>query len=90
MALPFSAVCWPVGEEVPREVSPQAAGPGGLGDGLSAWLLPPVQSLCLAEKGNAELRQRISLGFLAWCPCWVGEGEQCLPAGLEGSFQVED
>lgn len=48
---------------MPREVSPQAAGPGELGDSLSAWLLPPVQSLCL-EKGSAEAAD-FSLGALA-------------------------
>lgn len=64
MALPFSVVCWPIEEEVSREVSPQAAGPGRLGDSLSAWLLPPVQSLCLVEKGSAEAAD-FSLGALA-------------------------
>lgn len=75
MPLSFSAAFWPAEEEVPREASPQAAGPG---DSLRAWLLPPVYGQRLGEKGDADAAD---FSHLVPLP---GGGRRTMPSGRAG------
>lgn len=89
MPQPFSAACWPAKEEVLREASLLAAGPGG---SLRAGPLPPAHT-AHAWGSRAALRQRISHFSLGALAGWGKENEAYLQGGRQwpsGRLGFED